>query len=113
MSATEIGSVVARVPKRDEVARDELGVGQGRTPLGAWMVGASAMTSMVSSSLAMASAALWDRDVGWQWQAACCWPAACGGMETFLPLAWDLRKTARRDGTWSKSDRVESGYGGR
>ena len=104
---------MARVLERDEVARDKLGVGQGRTPLGARMVGALAMASVASLSLAMASSALWDGGIGWRWQAACCWPAACGGMETFWPLAWRLRRTARRDGALSELDGVELGYSNR
>ena len=104
---------MARGLERDEVACGESGVGQGRTPLGARMVGALAMASGASLASAMASSTLWDGGVGWQWQAACCSPATCGRMETFLPLAWDLRRTAWRDGTWSESDRVESGYGSR
>ena len=104
---------MARGLERGEVARGKLGVGQGIKPLGAQMFGALAMDSRASSASAMAYSALWDGGVGWQWQEACCWPEACGGMETFWPSAWELRRTARRDGTWSESYGVESGYGDR
>ena len=105
--------MVTRGLERDKVACDKSVIGQERTPLGARMVGALAMALEASSALAMASSALWDDGVGWQWQVACCWPEACGGMETFWPLAWRLRRTARRDGTWSESDGEELGYGDR